>query len=325
VAGWLGRPHLFFPPIYPHSGHPRTLADEFALDRRPSQSVGSLAPRRRCRCAAMARAREEHYMKCRVTLVGLAAAVIVSGGIAVAGTPFGGDDGGFIPPTKDVAKCENSVGKSAAKAAACVLGCHKKRAKLQLADDTAEDNCENNLPAAADCQGKYAAVTGNSSKINALCPACLSPGVRAGVFTLVESLIDNNNNKIYCAGTTPWGGDDTGFLPPDKASEKCEDGVGKAVAKTIACITKCHKSRASLKFANDTEEDACESGATESSCKGKWDKAMGHLDCSTVSCLDTAGERDALFAFVEEQVDTANGIVYCASPSGAFIDAGGAF
>jgi hypothetical protein len=264
-------------------------------------------------------------MNGRMTLAGLAAAVLVSGGIAVAGTPFGGDDLGFIPPNKDVAKCENSVGKSAAKAAACVLGCHKKRAKGQLADETAEDNCENNLPAAADCQGKYDAVTGNSSKINALCPACLSPAARGGLFTLVENLIDSNNNKIYCAGTTPWGGDDTGFLPPDKDTEKCEDGVGKAAAKAIACITKCHKGRASGKFANDTEEDACESGATPSSCKGKWDTAMGKLNCASVPCLDTGGERDALFTFIEGQVDTANGVVYCASPSGAFIDAGGAF
>src|SRR5262245_30481903 len=159
-------------------------------------------------------------MKTLMVAVGVLA---IAAGPAPAATPFGGDDtGAFVPSSKDAAKCENSVGKSAAKAAACILGCHKKRAKGQLLDDTAEDNCENNLPAAADCQGKYDAVTGNSSKINALCPSCLSPAARASLFGLVETLIDTNNNKIYCAGSTPWGGDDTGFLPPDKGTEKCE-------------------------------------------------------------------------------------------------------
>ena len=254
------------------------------------------------------------------TLMAAVGLVAIVAGSARAATPFGGDDTGFIPPNKDVAKCENSVGKSAGKAAACILGCHKKRAKGQLADDTAEDNCENNLPAAADCQGKYDAVTGNSSKINALCPTCLGPTSRGNLFGLVETLIDSNNNKIYCAGTTPWGGDDTGFLPPDKDTEKCEDGVGKAVAKSIACIIKCHKGRASGKYADDTAEDACERTGGLASCKGKWDKAMSHLNCASVSCLDTSGERDALFAFVESNVDSTNGLVYCASPSGAFLE-----
>src|SRR5438876_5673484 len=73
-------------------------------------------------------------------------------GLAIAQNPFGGDDGGFITSNKGFAKCENSVAKNLGKAAACILGCHKKRAKRSLADDTAEDNCENNLPASADCR-----------------------------------------------------------------------------------------------------------------------------------------------------------------------------
>src|SRR5438046_2013958 len=129
-----------------------------------------------------------HPMAKRIGLVGGLVGMLVTGW-AFAGTPFGGDDSGFIPPTKDIAKCEDSVGKSLGKAAACILGCHKKRAKGSLADETAEDNCENNLPAAADCQGKYDAVTGNSSKINALCPSCLDSTTRGNLFGTVESLI----------------------------------------------------------------------------------------------------------------------------------------
>jgi|SRR5262245_849481 len=246
---------------------------------------------------------------------GLVAALAV--GRAIAATPFGGDDTGFIPPTKDIAKCEDSVGKSLGKAAACILGCHKKRADGKLADETAEDNCENNLPAAADCKGKYTAVTGNSSKINALCPPCLGAAARAARFDAVEGIIDGNNNKIYCAGTTAWGGEDTGFIPPDKDTAKCEDAVGKAAGKAIACIIKCHKARADGKLADDTAEDTCEgtTGSSTSSCKAKYDKATGNLTCPP--CVDKPG----LFSFIVNTLDGINGTVYCAqSPSGAFLD-----
>ena len=75
----------------------------------------------------------------RLALIsGLAVMLVV--GLAIAQTPFGGDDGGFVTSDKGFAKCENSVAKSLGKAAACILGCHKKRAKGSLADDTAEDN-----------------------------------------------------------------------------------------------------------------------------------------------------------------------------------------
>src|SRR2546429_4097391 len=104
-------------------------------------------------------------------------------GLAIAQNPFGGDDGGFITSNKGFAKCENSVAKNLGKAAACILGCHKKRAKRSLADDTAEDNCENNLPASADCKGKYDTATGNASKINADCPSCLDSTARANPST----------------------------------------------------------------------------------------------------------------------------------------------
>jgi hypothetical protein len=239
---------------------------------------------------------------------------ILSGGIALASPPFGGDDSGFVPPDKDTAKCEDSVGKSLGKAAACILACHKKRADQKLADETAEENCESNLPAAADCQGKYNAVTGNSSKINAICPACLNATNRGLLFGTVAGIIDANNNRVYCAGTTAWGGDDTGFIPPDKDTAKCEDGVGKATAKAIACIIKCHKARADGKLADDTAEDSCEKGASPSSCLGKFTTATGKLSCPP--CVDAAG----LFNFIETTVDNVNGGVYCASPSGAFLN-----
>jgi len=233
-------------------------------------------------------------------------------GWAVAQTPFGGDDGGFIPPSKGDAQCENSVAKSLGKAAACILGCHKKRASGVFADDTAEDGCESTGAAASSCKGKYNAVTGNSSKINAVCPSCLDATARANLFDTLESVIDSNNNKIYCNGTTPWGGDDMGVLPPDKGTTKCENTVGKAAAKAVACIIKCHKGRASGKFADDTAEDNCENGSSPSSCESKYNNAVAKA---------TACPCGLTFSFIENTTDALNGQVYCASsPSGAFLD-----
>jgi hypothetical protein len=244
-------------------------------------------------------------VKTLVLISGLGAMLVV--GLAIAQTPFGGDDSGVIPASKTTLNCERKVGKSLGKAAACILGCHKKRASGVFTDETGEDNCENNLPAAADCEGKYNAVTGTLNN----CPSCLSAANRAALFGTIEGLIDNNNDKIYCTGSTAWGGDDTGVIPPDKTTAKCENTVGKAAAKAIACIIKCHFARAKGKLTDDTAEDGCESGPSPSSCNSKYTNAAAKgCPCDP-----------NLFDFIESQVDGVNGSVYCsASPSGAFLD-----
>jgi hypothetical protein len=65
--------------------------------------------------------------------------------VAVAGTPFGGDDLGTIPtdsPKGVVTKCESGVAKAASKLVGSILKCHTARARGKLADETAEDACE---------------------------------------------------------------------------------------------------------------------------------------------------------------------------------------
>src|SRR6516225_10222121 len=76
---------------------------------------------------------------------------------------------------------------------------------------------------------------------------------------------------------TPFGGDDTGFLPP-AADAKCEAGAAKAAGKLIACILKCHASRASGKLADDTAEDNCEKGLTNAkSCTALFAASIAKL------------------------------------------------
>src|SRR5439155_14501907 len=83
-------------------------------------------------------------------------ATLLGIGVAVAGTPFGGDDGGFIPPDKATLVCESAVGKAVGKYVNCVIKCHKLRAALKLTNDTAEDNCEKvDVATGKGCGAKY--------------------------------------------------------------------------------------------------------------------------------------------------------------------------
>ena len=62
---------------------------------------------------------------------------------------------------------------------------------------------------------------------------------------------------------TPFGGDDTGLIPPPKSPiAKCEAGAAKAEGKLIKCILKCHADRASGKLADNTAEESCEKSLT---------------------------------------------------------------
>jgi hypothetical protein len=124
---------------------------------------------------------------------------------------------------------------------------------------------------------------------------------------------------------TPFGGDDTGFLPPGGtkgAVGKCEAAVSKAASKAVACIFKCHDSRASGKLASDTDEDACENANNGKSCLAKYfssvTKALSKGGCA--AC--TASGANGIGTLAESLLDANNGTVYCASPSGAFLDGG---
>ncbi len=50
---------------------------------------------------------------------------------------------------------------------------------------------------------------------------------------------------------TPFGGDDTGFIPPDPDNFRYEAKVGKNLSKFRRCVVKCHASRAKGKLVDD--------------------------------------------------------------------------
>jgi hypothetical protein len=156
--------------------------------------------------------------------------------VAVAGTPFGGDDLGTIPtdsPKGPVTKCESRVAKAASKLAGSILKCHTARARGKLANEAAEDACEGT------------ALTTFGATKTAGCATCTN---LTTLGKAIEVALDSHNNKVACTTTgTPFGGDDTGNIPADAPKgpvTKCEGGVGKAVGKLVGSIGKCHISRA---------------------------------------------------------------------------------
>jgi plastocyanin len=250
-------------------------------------------------------------------VAGVVVALTGTAVLAVTSFPQGtGSDGdtGFVPQSKQVLLCENSVAKNIAKAVACITGCHKKRAAGKL-DPNAEDACETSGPSS--CQRKYNTAVGNVSKINADCPACLDPNSRAGLFSLVEVDIDSMNHLVYCDPNDPnaaWGGDDTGFIPTSKTILKCETSVGKALAKAVACISTCHQkaAAAALSGKKTFDEEACETSGP-SSCLVKYATATGgasKISANCPPCLDP-NARAALFTTAESGLDARNGVIYC--------------
>src|SRR5262249_2221397 len=140
-------------------------------------------------------------------------------------TPFGGDDGGTIPPDAPhgpIAKCENGVAKATAKLAIGLLRCHLGRASGKSPDDATENTCETT------------AKTRFARTEIAGCASCTSLDTIA---TSVEGLIDGNNDKIFCtSGGTPFGGNDTGNIPPDAPSGQlttCAKHVTKVAGKLV--------------------------------------------------------------------------------------------
>jgi hypothetical protein len=227
----------------------------------------------------------------RIVALSSGVALAASIAVAIAGTPFGGDDTGTIPsdaPKGPITKCENGVGKAVGKLVGALGKCTASRASGKLADDSAEDACEE------------AALTKFNATNSAGCGVCTNITATGAA---VAALTDANNNQVYCTATgTPFGGDDTGNVPSDAPAgpiTKCENGVNKAVGKLAASLLKCHASRANGKLTDDTAEDSCEATALT---KFGATKTAGCDQCTNLATLGST---------VASRVDGTNSLVYC--------------
>jgi len=132
-------------------------------------------------------------------LVLTAVAVGVLGGVALAQTPWGGDDDGFIPPNKTAASCENAIAKALAKAVVCVAKCHQARATGKIADEAGEESCETDVSNPASCKSKFNKTRDKELGLQS-CPSCIDQTVMDQVFAQGEAFIDSTiNGQVYCA------------------------------------------------------------------------------------------------------------------------------
>jgi hypothetical protein len=235
-----------------------------------------------------------------------------------AGTPFGGDDSGFVPPTKVELACGSKALLLATKTSTKIDLCHVDFAGDALAGQgigNSEDACEN------------AATSKLGGKLNSLfarfqCPSCLT-ALENTLGDSIETERDAANGDVFCAGTTllsTESADDTGFVPPDAQTFKCEGTVAKNLAKLRACIAKCHTKLAKYAFAQRPfDDDACESTDPLRSCRAKYNRVRDKIAPICPACLDAAAQ-DNLANGVETDADADLGTFFCASPSAAFVD-----
>jgi hypothetical protein len=91
-------------------------------------------------------------------------------------------------------------------------------------------------------------------------------------------------------------------------------GAAKAEAKLAECIIKCHMHRVTGKLADETAEDACETGLSDNSCTAKFAAAITKLK-GCPPCINGT-TMSSLAGLTESLIDGNNSTVYCDTSSG---------
>jgi hypothetical protein len=247
-------------------------------------------------------------------------AVLITATAARAGTPFGGDDTGFIPPDKVTAKCENGVANALVSLAGKLFKCN-------IRDSDAKDKatgfgiaCMPNDPSFDGVACQVTARSAYDAKVAKLmnCPPCLNTG---SVRDSMTQLINSHNDMAFCDDTSTCVEDvgqpvqsTTGWVPAAADAKKCSDGEAKLLAKLAVSLLKCHVGSAKAQSAGRSfDEDGCEMKSTS-----KYDTGVTKVSLCT-ACLSAGGFatfRDLTHTLIDGQ----NSGPYCASPSGAFVN-----
>ena len=112
--------------------------------------------------------------------------------------------------------------------------------------------------------------------------------------------------RAWAAPGDPFGGDDTGFVPPDTPTLACEAKVSKATAKFVKCVGKCHISMAKQKFTPGAEEGC------EAICEGKFDIGIGKIsNAGPPACPPSCMSTNSIRSLWESIFDSNNGQIYC--------------
>ena len=229
------------------------------------------------------------------------------------------EDSGFVPPDKNTSTCENLVAAHLRRLTKCVLTC-----QIKLADAAAkgkpfdEAACEQGAGKPASCRATFdkatAALLGRKKPI---CPTCLDSTAQNSLADTVTAFAEGQNGQIYCAGTVGLGGADSGFVPPDIHTQKCEDTVTTHLKTLLGCNTMCQIKEGNFALKGKPfDEDACEAGSAKPvSCRAAYDKASGKLlGLKTPLCPACLGgaAQSSLADSVTTFLDQINGRIYCA-------------
>lgn len=197
------------------------------------------------------------------------------------------DDPGFVPSTKDTLKCEQKVAKSVGKLVACTSKCQSAAAADAELDATA---------CAAGCRSKYDAGAQKAVDKGG-CPACLdSTTEQAAPADSAVADAESRAGAVYCDAAA------------SDATLKCEQAIGKGLAKFGQCLDKCHaKIAAALLAGKAFDESACRAG-----CRSKYDSGAAKVTLAGAcpSCLGATQQSDLADA-VEAAHEAGNGDYYC--------------
>jgi hypothetical protein len=146
------------------------------------------------------------------------------------------------------------------------------------------------------------------------CP-CVDP---ANIASLARGTLDANNNLVYCdpAGSPiDPSGDDTGNVPTTKAILGCESKLAKCVTLLVKGYAKCHQLAAKAALNGKAfDEEGCET----TNPKGP---ALAYQQCvSSLQGCQGCEQPSTIASLVDTALDGSNGLVFCASPSSAFLD-----
>jgi hypothetical protein len=259
--------------------------------------------------------------------------------------PFG-DDGGNTTCNKSAEGCEAAIGKGVGKAVGAVIKCHIKQAQAAFKNASKptsfdEETCENTainafVTAANAAKAKDATGACNCVDVNAI--AGLIGGVldQLNYLTACEGLVTPTPAPSVCQAPavsvttgSPGDTDDTGCVDPtDKAGSAAAQGAGKCVAKMVATWIKCHgtfaknvlKNKVDPADPNNTDE-ICEGDGDNSNPKGAVEAFNACLQKLQAKGLPPCVMNNVpnILAATKTNLDGANGLLYCASPSGAFV------
>ena len=249
------------------------------------------------------------------------------------GVPFGGDDTGCVPDTKNHLKCGDSIGKAVGKAIRAVIKCHQKQADAAFATLNGkvttfdEELCEEGPNGGKSAKEKFeAAIAKIGPSGKNLCTSqqlALASSQETALFAGKSNAasLDALNGQVYCDGSASIdpSGDDAGTIDPSgltgKLKLKCADTLGRELGKLAAAAIVCHQKQADSGFAGKVfQEEVCEESdpAKHRSALEKYRAAMDKLDAKgicTQTCLSRPN-RDALGANVLGQIESANQVAY---------------